>query len=57
MRDLGYVLLALGALLFWPIQGTTHGWVWTALMLRAVYSDWQRARGVVHYSHRAASET
>ena len=34
------VLVAL-ALAFWPIQGTTHAWVWTALALAAIKNDWQ----------------
>ena len=38
-----YVALAVLAVLFWPIQGTTHGWVWTALMLAAIHNDWRRA--------------
>lgn len=31
--------LAAFALVFWPIQGTTHAWVWTALMLAAIWRD------------------
>ena len=35
------MLAALAALAYWPIQGTGHGWVWTTLMLRAIYSSWR----------------
>jgi hypothetical protein len=37
-------LLAALALLFWPIQGTTHAWVFTALMLAAIRNDAVRGR-------------
>ena len=40
-----HVALSVLALLFWPIQGTTHGWVFTALMLAAIRSDWRRSCG------------
>ena len=39
-----HAALAALALLFWPIQGTTFGWVFTALMLAAIKSDWRRER-------------
>ena len=39
------VLLALSllALLFWVVQGTTHGWFWAALMLGAIRNDHRRS--------------
>ena len=38
-----HAALAALAILFWPIQGTTFGWVFTALMLAAIHSDWRRS--------------
>jgi hypothetical protein len=37
-----HLTLAALALLFMVIQGTTHAWVWTALALAAIHSDWRR---------------
>lgn len=37
-----HAALVVAALLFWLIQGTTHGWVWTAIMVAAIRND--RAR-------------
>ena len=35
--------LAALALAFWPIVGHGHSWVFTALMLAAIHSDWRRS--------------
>jgi len=32
------------AVLFWPLQGTTHGWVFSTLMLTAIWSDYRTTR-------------
>lgn len=37
-----HAALVVAALLFWLIQGTTHGWVWATLMLATIRND--RAR-------------
>jgi len=37
-----HLTLAALVILFWPIQGTTHGWVWSTLMLVAIWRDWVR---------------
>lgn len=39
---LRHATLVVLAILFWPIQGTTHAWVWVALALAAIGSDWRR---------------
>lgn len=39
--------LAVLAVLFWPVVGTTHAWVFTALMLAAIRRDAARSREVV----------
>jgi len=39
-----HTLLAALAILFWPIQGTTHGWFFSTVMLVAIYRDWRRSR-------------
>jgi hypothetical protein len=36
-----YAFLAALALVFWPVQGTTHGWVWSTIMLTAIWRDWR----------------
>jgi hypothetical protein len=38
-----HLTLAVLALVFMVAQGTTHGWVFTTLMLVAIRSDWRRA--------------
>jgi hypothetical protein len=38
-----HAALAALALLFWPIQGTTHGWAFSTVMLVAIYRDWKHA--------------
>jgi hypothetical protein len=39
-----HAALAVAALAFWPIVGTTHSWVFTTLMLTAIWADWRRTR-------------
>jgi hypothetical protein len=39
-----HAVLAVVALLFWPIQGTTHAWVWTTIILAAIRNDRARER-------------
>jgi hypothetical protein len=42
VRSVKHLTLATLALLFMLVQGTTHAWVWTALALAAIRSDWRR---------------
>jgi hypothetical protein len=39
-----HAALALVALAFWPMQGTTHGWLFSTIMLTAIYRDYQTTR-------------
>ena len=42
-----HAVLAALAIVFMLVQGTTHAWVWTALMLAAIRNDHARESEVV----------
>lgn len=39
-----HALLAVAALLYWVVVGTTHSWVPAAIMLAAIHRDFARER-------------
>ena len=39
-----HAVLAIAALLYWVVVGTTHSWVPAAIMLAAIHRDFARER-------------